>query len=321
VSEGSETTNVDITLNRTIGKYSARGRIVDGETGRPLANVPYGLQMFMDENSSSSTSNGAVSNNEGEFHFDNLGPGKYGVYIERRQDSDWRTESIRFEIVDRDVTGLLVKTSKASGISGVVVLEGTDDKAAQAAVKRTHLQAYVVNENSVSNYGESTTINQDGSFHVGGLSAGLVNFSLGGNSFRIVRIERDGVVYPKGIEIKDKEQLAGVRVIINYGNGTIRGLVKPENGTLPQNAVIYVALQRLDDSSNPGSYDTVQADARGQFFKDGLLPGMYEVRTNGVYVRDARVAPTPVKQQVVVVGGAVTDVTLTINLDSTSGRP
>jgi protocatechuate 3,4-dioxygenase beta subunit len=321
VTEGSETTNVDITLNRTIGKYSARGRIVDGETGRPLANVPYGLLMFIDENSSSSTSNGAVSNDDGEFHFDNLAPGKYGVLIERRRDSDWRTDSIRFEVVDRDVTGLLVKTSKASGVSGVVVLEGTDDKAAQAAVKRTHLQAYVVNENAVSNYGESTTINQDGSFHVGGLSAGMVNFSIGGNSFRIVRIERDGVVYPKGIEIKDKEQIAGVRVIINYANGTIRGLVKLENGTLPQNAIIYVALQRLDESFNPGSYETIQTDARGQFFKEGLLPGMYEVRTNWVYVRGAHVAPTPVKQQVVVVGGAVTDVTLTINLDSTSGRP
>jgi len=323
VSEGSETTNIDITLGRTLAKYSVRGRIVDGETGRPLANVPYGLEIYFDANSNGSTSNGAVSTSEGEFHFDNLSPGKYAVMIDRRMDNDWRADSVRFEVIDRDVTGLVVKVSKGSSVSGVVVLEGTDDKAAQAAAKRLRLNAYVNNENSVTNYGQSTTVNPDGSFLIGGLSAGMVNFSLERDRFRIVRVERDGVVYPKGIEIKDKEQIAGVRVIVNYANGTIRGVVKVENGTLPPNAVIYLLLQRLDETPSPfsGSRENVQTDARGQFFKDGLVPGMYEVTIGGIYARDARVVNPQAKQQVVVVGGAVTEVTLTINLDSTSGRP
>lgn len=325
VTEGSETTNIDITLGRALLKYSARGRIVDGDTGRPLASVPYGLRTFIDENSTSSGSTGAVSNNEGEFHFDNLAPGKYAVLVNRRIDSDWLAELVRFEVIDRDVTGLTVKTSKGASVSGVLVLEGTDDKAAQAAVKKMHLQAFVRKENSMDHDGQSTIVNQDGSFHIGGLPAGLVNFSLfNKDRFRIVRIEREGVAYPKGIEIKEREQIAGVRITMNYANGTIRGLVKVENGTLPQNAVVYVSIQRLDESTSSSIssyYEGVQADARGQFFKEGLVPGMYEVTIASLYMRDGHVAPPQAKQQVVVVGGAVTDITLTVNLDSTWRRP
>jgi protocatechuate 3,4-dioxygenase beta subunit len=325
VTEGSETTNIDITLGRVLLKYSARGRIVDGETGRPLANVPYGLRTFIDENSTSSGSTGAVSNNEGEFHFDNLSPGKYAVLVERRTDNDLLAELVRFEVIDRDVTGLTVKTSKGGSVSGVIVLEGTDDKAAHVAVKKMQLQAFVRKENSMEHDGQSTTVNQDGSFHIGGLPAGLVNFSLFTQSpFRIVQVEREGIPYPKGIEIKEREQIAGVRITVNYANGTIRGVVKVENGTLPQNAVLYVSFQRLDESassSNSSYYEGVQADARGQFFKEGLVPGMYEVTIASVYMRDGHVMPPQAKQQVVVVNGVVTDVTLTINLDSTPRRP
>ena len=322
VTEGSEVTDVDITLRRMLNKFSARGRIVDGETGRPLANVPYGLQFYWDENSTSSTSTGVVSNADGEFHFDNLSPGKYAVMIDRPADVDWRADFVRFDVTDRDVTGLVVKTWKGGSVSGVVVLEGTDDKAAQAAAKRIRLQAYVANGNRMSSQGQSTTVNPDGSFRMGGLSAGLVNFGSDQDRFRIVRIEREGVVYPKGIEINDREQINGVRVIVNYGNGTVRGQVKLENGTLPQNAVIYVSMQRIDETPNPfsGPREDVQTDARGQFLKEGLIPGTYEVSAV-VYTRDGRVAPPQAKQQIVVLDGSSTEVILTVDLSSTSRKP
>ena len=326
VTEGSETTNIDITLGRTLVQYSVRGRIVEGETGKPLANVPYGLQTFINENSSGSMSNGAVSNGDGEFRFDNLSPGKYAVLIEHRPDSEWRGESARFEVVDRDVTGLTVKLSKGASVSGVLVLEGTDDKVAQAASKRMQLFAYAMTENQSYNSGRSGIVNQDGSFRIAGLSAGTLGFSLfNRDRFQIVRIERDGIVYPKGIgiEIKEGEQLAGVRVIINYANGTIRGVIKLENGTLPPNASVLVALQRVGENTGIqpfGSYEPLRVDARGQFLQEGLAPGVYEVMGT-IYSRDLRSPPPNVKQQVVVVSGGVSDVTLTLSLDSPSGRP
>ncbi len=46
VNEGSETTNVDITLARQLSRYTARGRIIDGETSQPLPNTHIGIQLF-----------------------------------------------------------------------------------------------------------------------------------------------------------------------------------------------------------------------------------------------------------------------------------
>jgi protocatechuate 3,4-dioxygenase beta subunit len=128
VSEGSEATDVDITLPELIVNYSAYGRIIDGDTGQPVANVSYGVQKYLSEGSTVSLSTGAFSSKDGEFKFDNLSPGKYAVFVEVPPNSDWRSDYLRFEVIDQDVTGLIVKTTKGASASGVIVLEGTDDK-------------------------------------------------------------------------------------------------------------------------------------------------------------------------------------------------
>ena len=77
---------------------------------------------------------------------------------------------------------------------------------------------------------QPVTINSDGSFRVAGLQSGVANFSLTATDRRPVvgltlsRLERDGVAQPRGVEIKDREQVTGVRLVVQYGNGTIRGL-------------------------------------------------------------------------------------------------
>ena len=45
VSEGSEATNVDITFAAPLRNYSARGRIIDGDTAKPVPNTRVGVQM------------------------------------------------------------------------------------------------------------------------------------------------------------------------------------------------------------------------------------------------------------------------------------
>ena len=336
VSEGSEATNVDITLGRALGKYSAQGRLLDGKTGQPVPNIRYGLRYFMGEYGGGAMTTGAVSNSEGEFRFENLSPGKYGVFFEPSPETEWRADSVRFEVIDQDVTGLIVKTATGASISGVVVLEGTDDKAVHANLRKVHLFASVYEDNVGGGDGQSSRIDPDGSFRVRALKAGVVAFSLSNQgSFQIVRVERDGIAYPRGIRIKDGEQMSGVRVILNYGSGTVRGVFKLEGGPLPQNGVMHVSLRRLgeyQDSLNPillysgadGVSASSQVDARGQFFMEGLIPGTYEM-TAAIYVIGSR-GPIggpfrSTKQQVVVSDGGVTNVTVTVKLDSTPDRP
>jgi hypothetical protein len=155
------------------------------------------------------------------------------------------------------------------------------------------------------------------------LKGGLLGFSISNQGrFQITRIERDGIVYPKGIRINDGEQVSGVRIILNYGSGTVRGIFKLEGGALPQNAVMHVSLRRLGEDQDwlNSMAGSANPDARGQFFMEGIIPGTYELM-GAVYVLGSRGPLRTTKQQVVVTDGAVTNVTLTLNIDSTPDRP
>jgi hypothetical protein len=319
LKEAGEVPNIDITIGRAIGRYSATGRIVDGETGRPLANVPYGIQMFIDRNSSSSMTNGVVSNGDGEFKWPNLEPGKYAIFFETPPTSEWRADPVHFEVIDRNVTGLIATSTKGGSASGVIVLEGTNDKAVYEKLIKTRLSAHVMTDQPDRGMSPATTINPDGSFRVGGLQAGVLSFGLfTDNRLKIVRIERDGVAYSRGVEIKEAEQLTGLRVVVSYANGTIRGVVKLEKGTAPADGHFGVSLRRLGENEvGPHitySDDQPQVDARGQFVAEGLLPGAYEV--SAMYTPDIRTPWRSTKLQVAVSNGAVTNITITIDPDA-----
>jgi protocatechuate 3,4-dioxygenase beta subunit len=321
VSEGSEANNINITLPELTANYTVYGRIIDGDTGQPMANVSYGVQKYLNENSTVSLSTGAVSNKDGEFKFENLSPGKYAVYVDVPPDSDWRAEYQRFEVSDQDVTGLIVKTIKGASASGVIVLEGIDDNTAREKLRKARLYAQVLSPNGDRASTSSATINQDGSFRMGGLQAGILNFGLSAQRFYVVRVERAGVVQPQGIELKDREQVTGLRVIVNYATGVIQGVVKVDGGPIPMNSQVHVSVKRLGDFPRMFSNfnGSVQVDARGQFVAEGLLSGTYEV--TAYYASDTRTRWGRVTQEVVVTNGAVANVTLTMDSSANPGRP
>src|SRR4029077_9209205 len=120
-------------------------------------------------------------------------------------------------------------------------------------------------------------IASDGSFHLGGLPSGMAIFSLNEQlkGFKITRVEREGIVQSRGVEIKEGEQVTGVRVIVSYGKATLRGVVVLENGPLPAGGSIFVRLVRPGETSlfvQPAS-----VDPRGHFLIDGLPGGLYEL--------------------------------------------
>jgi hypothetical protein len=319
VTEGSEARDVDITLGRVLKGFTVSGRIIDGESGRPLSNVGYGIKTFFQGGGGSSSSR-AVSNQDGEFKFENLGPGSYAVYVQPPPDSDWGADPVRFEIADQDVTGLVLKTVKGGSASGVIVVEGPDDKRLLASLVKTQLNAWISNQNSDESSRQSATIHQDGTFRVSGLPAGLMSFWLsGGERLQIVRVERDGVVYARGLEIKEFEHLTGLRVIVNEANATIRGVVRLASGTAPTEGQYSISVRRVSDDLLSGP-NAVKVDARGQFIAHELLPGTYEVHASLETPDQSNTQIPRAMQQVVVTSGAVINITLTLQLQST-GRP
>jgi hypothetical protein len=319
LSEGGEAINIDLTLGESITTYSASGMIVDGQTGQPMPNVNYGITRYY-EHGSSSASSDTVSNSRGEFRLENLSPGKYGISARNRTNGESLAQEVLFEVVDRNVTGLVIKTETGAVISGVVVIEGADDKAVRELLTRTNLGASVMNESTGRGTGSSAKPAADGSFRIGGLPGGTASFHAfaPNTQFQIVRVERNGVIQPRGIDLKPGEQVTGVRVVVSYGNASIRGVIALENGTMPPGGRFYVWVRRISDDPNAPltSFDaSPQMDSRGQFIIESLSAGTYEIHA-GILSRESGRNIFNKTQEVVVTPGSNTNVTIKLDLSS-----
>ncbi len=196
----------------------------------------------------------------------------------------------------------------------------TEDKALFQKVLEMRIRAFVMSKGSSSGFGQSSNspIAADGSFRLAGLPPGTANISIGSmmgpptKGFTIARVERDGVVNPRGVEVKDGEQITGLRVVVSFGNGIIRGVVKLENGSLPPGMQLFVRLTKPGETGM--RLQPVQVDARGHFLMEGIPPGQYELSVT--VPAPGGTQPRRVKQDVSVQNGIVTDVLLTIDLSA-----
>jgi hypothetical protein len=317
VTEGSEATNVDISLRRTLNAFTVHARVLNAETGEPIANALYGLQKFQ-ENGSTSTS-GFASNLQGEIKLESVTPGKYALFLETSPRSNVYAEPMLFEVVDHDIKDLVIKASSGSSVSGVVVLDGVDQKLPGNRVNELVIFARIEPKNRhMHGSMPSGVINPDGSFKVSGLRPGVVELVVWGRrqgpmvSYQVAQVERDGVVQSGGIEIKAGEQIKGLRVTVKALTGQIRGVLKLENGHIP-GSQFSVQIKKIGENSGLSA----QVDDRGRFVSDPMAPGLYEV---SVWAHPSNGRAVSAKQQVVVADNQVTEVTLTLDLKA-PGRP
>src|ERR1700686_2953467 len=165
IEEGTEASKIDITLPRqTEQRFVANGRVVD-EAGKPVVNVEIELSRITvtDANSSSSYGGftGARSGSQGEFHLENLPPGKYSISGYLPEESDLHVEPVIFDVLDQDVKGLLVKASVGTSLSGVVVIEGVRDNSVMAALSQSYISVNVRNEALQSTSSQSAPVKAD----------------------------------------------------------------------------------------------------------------------------------------------------------------
>lgn len=324
VGEGSEATKINITIGRALEGFPVSGRVVEGETGKPVANVPISLSkiMIMDKNSTSSYggSTDIRSNADGAFRLEKLPAGKYAISIQPEPELNLRAGPVTFDVIDQEVTGLLIKTATGASLSGTVVIEGKGGSSTAGAQAPAWLSVEVRSESLGFSSNQGVQIKPDGSFRVGGLSAGNVTFSVGtwgptGNAkaITITRIERDGVLQPSGIQLQATEHLSGLRIVAAYSSGSIRGVIKIENGALPPGSHLFVNLSKVGDANNTPSGGGTAADARGNFLIEGLAAGTYEL-TVFAFNPEGRQRPHTAKQIVTVTDGSATAVMVTIDL-------
>jgi protocatechuate 3,4-dioxygenase beta subunit len=320
VGEGSDTSNINMTL-RTVQTFAASGRVIDGENGQPMSGVRLGLQIMAAEQRGSYSGTMMSSNSKGEFKLENLRSGNYGIFIMPEQGSDLRSDVAPFEISDQDVNDIVIKTTKGlASVSGVVVLENTQDKLVWAKLLKLHIYGYVQKTSPSPTMGNQSPINLDGSFTLGGLDPGSLYISLGGEyeplmkGFNVARIERNGMVEGRNIEIKNGERITDIRVVVTYGNAIVHGVVKFDNGPLPAGARVNIRVKKDGTDFRPP-----RVDARGSFIMDGMPAGTYELEVNLYIPGKLRKPQVPTKQMVNVADGVVTDVIINVeNPDPTS---
>jgi hypothetical protein len=322
VSEASEATNVDITVGPPLQTFSVAGRTVDGERFTPVPNIRFGLQRVRGEQMEY-MNRFANSSGNGDFLMEGLLPGKYSLFLMPEPNSGLRVDAVEFEIVDHDVTGITVKVSKGAGISGVVVLEN-DDQRLYAKLSELQISAYVAGPQVVNRgmgQSASATVAPDGTFTLGGLPAGSASINvyrrLGPDQrWSVSRVEREGVEQAQGLEVKEGEQIAGVRVVVAYGSATLRGAVNLVNGEALKGGAFHIRLTKPGKDSP--SLRPIQSDARGRFLAEGLPAGIYDII---VSYSGPNLKPRFQKQQVTLTDNTTTEVTVTFDLSAEPPRP
>ena len=316
--EGSEVNDVDITVARAMTGFAVTGRFVDANNGQSVPSINFGLTIIADKEARGFISQRGVGTSSGTFQIDNLPPGTYAVSVlSGSSDGHWGA-SESFTIRDADLSDVEVKVHRGSSISGNITVEGTDDRSILARLSRIQIQAYTIGEgNSVGSLSYSD-INTDGSFQIGSLRAGKVLIMLSARDrnvapeFALLAIDHNGIDKSGGVQLREDENISGLRLTLGYGTGTIRGTVRIEGGPLPEGAYLDAAFIR------PGSSLTIghtRVDARGQFVFERVPPGNYEVGVNA-YLQSGRVSA---RQAVVTSNGVATEITITLNLNPKPG--
>lgn len=286
LAAGAESTGIDIVLGRAAKAYTATGRIVDAETGKPVPNVSYGYGILYDRRGISTMACCSRSDAQGSFRIERLPPGHYAAFIVKDNDTEHYSDITSFDVIDADVSALEIKVRRGSSISGVAVIDGLPDGGAAEKLSGLSIRAFVQSsELGAPSFGSPPNIAPDGSFRITGLRAGKVKLSIGGNpvpkGFALSRVERDGVEQrDASFDIAAGEQLSGVRIIIAYGTAVIRGQLKITGEAVRVGTTFAVRLKREGADSSRRDWLTY-VDDRNRFLFEALPPGDYEVIVSG----------------------------------------
>ncbi len=311
VSEGSETSHVDITVDGQIHTFAASGVVLDEQTNQPAPN----MQCWISSQRREFIPLEVISNSRGQFQIENLTPGDYQVRAEPEEGDGVRSNPVSFQIADRDIDGLVIRTAKGAGIAGVVVLENNKDPVIMDKLRQLRIGTWTRTGADSQPVWHSSPINPDYSFSIKGLNAGsvLLDIDHAEEGFSLARIEYPKATPTDRIPVNADQQITGVRLIVRYGTAIINGTVKIVNGKLPTDCRLYVSVREITALVR---LFPVEVDDRGHFTVRNLAAGTYFVTPN--LCTPGAMNPVGPPQQIVVNDGATVNVTLTADFGKRS---
>ncbi len=313
VKAEEEATNINIKLPPLEKAFNASGRIVNAETGQPMSGGLYDFGKMQGERMSVLVF-GMSADEQGNFRILGLTPGQYGVVSTDGVVSDFFADPVKFEIVDKDVSGLELKRQRGATINGIAVIEDNND----AAIIIKLAEMFVVTNNTsyaqISNLEPSgVKLQGNGRFSLTGLRPGRMRFDLRGQQqgFSILRVEHNGAELRDSLAVKSGEQLNDVRVIISYANGIVRGSVNFVGGLLSNESQVKVELRRTGGTTITR---VVEMDSNKRFVLQGIADGEYEMVARLLARSSNTLVSTSAPQRLRVTNGTTPDITLTLNV-------
>ena len=317
VTAGSEVSGVDITMQRRAEDFTATGRVVDAQN-QPLPNVPFGYAAMQGNGRlAGAPVRDLHADAEGKFLIENLTAGRYVLFAVSNGENSAYSEIVPFEVTNGDVSGLELKVEPGSSVSGMVVVEGSNDVSLLGKLANVSLNSIFYQAEMLFTH-DASGINPDGSFRLDGLRPGKLQINLATQrlprGFSVLRVERDGVALSEGIDIPSGgTNIAGVRVVLTYGNGIVRGQAKVNSSELPPGSRL-LAFAQPTGANAAARVPSTSVDARGSFILEWLLAGEYEVRL-GVFEPNRGVRYSTARQTVRVANNSTAEVTLVFESD------
>src|SRR5215813_7005890 len=125
VSEGSEATDVDITVPDPKKTYDVYGQVVDADTGQPVAGVEIAIGGVTQEGMLTGGYRGheELSKPNGEFRLMGVMPGRYALLVRpgSTNDSGFISEPVIFDLSEGDATGVDVKVRQSPNTRGLTI--------------------------------------------------------------------------------------------------------------------------------------------------------------------------------------------------------
>jgi hypothetical protein len=336
VAEGDETKNVDITVGNTVEEYSVTGQVIDKSSNAPVPNVGFTLSVLAGggnrQRAMGLMTLPVYSDAAGQFRIDNVPAGSYMISLSPQTSNGMSGQSAAFQVINQDVSGVVVQAVSGAGISGFVALDGNQDPSILSELLQFQVQIFVQGSGNAANAASVQTVplNTDGSFQFSGLPAGSARLSLMAQdaslqgAFKLLRTELNGVQQQRGIPLNLGDQLSGVRLVAAYADGIVEGTVKYQNGTLAPGARVFARLtptgqQAQGRGANLGA---ASVDSRGNFIIENVPAGSYTLIVTVFNPQAGRRGqrqqqqqpPVTAQQQVMVNEGQVANVTAVLDL-------
>lgn len=282
LKEGEEISGVDIAVGEIKRTYDVLGRVIDDQTGRPLAGVQVSYGQYDTQAGRVTTWGGGEtrSDADGRFKLNGVLPGSYAAFIESGQTSEYFGDVRPFSVSDSDVEGLELRAVRGMTAAGRIVLEGPVDPAGVPVRGKFIYASPDQGEPAAPGQVITAEVLPDMTFRLKALRQGryLIGLSTHNDDSRIavIRVEKDGVLAPGNrIDITSGEQIRNLTVYFTIATGVIRGRIAIVGGALPGGLIISAIARNVAQGA---AGRIVQVDSRGNFVFQNLPPGDYEVR-------------------------------------------